>query len=289
MSLSLGHYRRPYRRIVHSYHRPVYRNYYHHRPYYYRRYYSDVWVGGSFIVTEPIPPVIINQVNVRRPRVVVEQTSIHMSKQEKLTDTLLHGTRTERRGAAEDLSEYNNIASVAVLVDALFNDGSAKVRAQAAQSLGEIGDPRSYDALVRSSESDEEDDVRAEAEEAAEKIQDKVGDDELYISQPRPSLNEDVDKLVVYLEDLRYGGAEIREHAAEKLSKFHSTQAVAALIDTMVNDANKEVREEAAESLGKIGDRMALPFLKSARYNDSNESVRKDAEKSMDRIYDTIQ
>jgi HEAT repeat protein len=212
-----------------------------------------------------------------------------MSKQEKLTDTLLHGTRTERREAAEDLGEYNNIASVAVLVDALFNDGSSKVRAQAAQSLGEIADPRAYDALVRSSDSDEDEDVSTEAEEAAEKIQDKVGDDKLYVSQPRPLINEDVEKLVIYLEDLRYGRAEIRERAAEKLSKFRNTQAVAALINTMVNDANKEVREEAAESLGKIGDRMALPFLKSARYNDSSESVRKDAEKSIDRIYDTIQ
>lgn len=95
-------------------------------------------------------------------------------------------------------------------------------------------------------------------------------------------------QLADYLEDLRFGDAEVRQKAADKLDDYEGGQPVAALINILINDPVSDVREQAAKTLGKIGDRMAIGFLKAAKYNDTEESVRKDANKAIDKIYNAI-
>ena len=294
-----GHHNRHHnKRYHHGYRRHKNYNYRH------RRYRPTVRIYGHLswptvyssyrhyrepiYITEPIPQIIVNRVKLNR-REVVESTSLLGSQQERLTHTLLRGTRTERRLAAEDLGQFDNIAAVAALIDALFNDAVDNVRAAAATSLGETGDVRAYDALMRCSALEAEADVQAAAVAAAEQIESLAETDELYVSRPPIQSHSDYEKLLGYLEDLRYGSADRRDRAAEKLARFGHTQATAALINTLVNDRDKDVRKEAAESLGKIADRMALPFLNTARFNDSSKSVQKKARQAIERIRETIQ
>ena len=160
--------------------------------------------------------------------------------------------------------------------------------AAAARSLAEIADPAAYEALLRSAAAEQEEDVRQAAQKAAERIKNLHGEEKLYVSPKMPPMNEGIVELGIYLEDLRYGTAELRRKAADKLQEYKGTQSVAALLDALVNDADEKVREEAAESLGDLGDRMALPFLKWSRYNDPDKTVRKKAEEAVEEIYHTI-
>ena len=221
--------------------------------------------------------------------VVVQEVLLHVSEQRDFVDMVLRASEDERKAAALKLREYKNIASVAVLIDVLINDGSSAVRAVAAESLGEIGEPAAYEALVRSAVAEEDERVREKADEAIEQIHKRADDKQLYLSRRMPPMNEGKKKLPEHLEDLRYGDQKTRREAADELKEYHGTQAVAALINVLINDPSDDVRERAIESLGEIGDRMALPFLRWTRYNDPEESVREDAEEAIDKMYDTIQ
>jgi len=269
-------------------HRPIIHDYYYY-PHYYRPY--PYFFGGVYIYGQ-VPPVIINQVEVSQPERVydsVDSVVIYASRQEKLIDTVLRGGAIDRQEAARSLAEYKDLSSVAVLIDVLINDGDNEVRAAAAQTLAEIADPSAYEALLRSAAAEQEEVVRLAAQNAAEHIKNKTGEEPLYVSPKMPPMNEGKPDLGQYLEDLRYGPADIRENAAGELDNYKGTQTVAALIDVLINDPEEEVRKEAAQSLADIGDRMAIPFLKWSRYNDTDKSVRKDAEKALEKIYHTIQ
>ena len=195
----------------------------------------------------------------------------------------------DRLAAAEQLADYKNVSSVAVLVDALLNDANERVRIRAAKSLEEINDSIAYEALRRSAEYDSEKDVRQAAASAAESIESASTEDELYLSPYTPPMNYGQTKIVEYLEDLRFGNAKTRKHAADKLDNHRGSQTVAALVNAIVNDPDKSVRKTAADSLGEIGDRMALPYLQFAKYNDPDKSVRREADDAIEDIYNTIQ
>ena len=124
---------------------------------------------------------------------------------------------------------------------------------------------------------------------ATQSIEGSVETRELYVGRIMPPMNHGKKRLGRYLENLRFGSAGTRKRAAKKLDAYASTQAVAGLINALVNDSNDDVREEVAESLGKIGDRMTLPFLRANRYNDPDRSLREEAAKAIERIYNTIQ
>ena len=81
------------------------------------------------------------------PPVVVQSPTVHVSRQYRLIIKAIREGSQDRKLAARELAEYRNIASVAVLMDVLFNDGDAEVRRAAARSLGEIGDPRAIEPL----------------------------------------------------------------------------------------------------------------------------------------------
>jgi hypothetical protein len=269
--------------VVHHYpHYGYY--YYHHYPHY---------------IYEPYPPVIVEhpvivhesaQVVVSQPtQVAVQPVAVYSSPQQELMDKVLCKDVTDRRRAARDLAEFKNVSAVAVLVDVLINDASVEVRQAAAESLGKIGDPAAYEPLLRSVAAETDEECHQAAQKAARSIEEKLGRDKISVSSQMPPMNRGDKKLLGYLEDLRFGQTDIRKHAADKLRDCKGTQAVAALIDTLINDDNEGVREEAAESLGKMGDHMALPFLKTAQYDDSEKSVRKAAKHAVGKIHDTIQ
>jgi len=252
--------------------------------------YHGCWIGGFVgIYGVCAPSVVVREVEVVPVRpALVAPTAVYVSRQDRLIDELLRGsTEEERRAAARELGDYNNVSAVAALVDALINDGSDQVRQAAARSLGEIGDPLAYEALVRSAEADDQ--TAALAKQAAEAIANRAGRDSLYVSPRRPPMNTGDAKLGDRLQDLRFGDAKTRRDAAGDLHDYPGTQAVAALIDALVNDRDSDVRQEAAKTLGKIGDRMGLGFLKWSRDNDIEKSVQKDADKAVEKVYNTIQ
>ena len=236
---------------------------------------------GSMRYYMPIPPIIIDRVE-PKPKVLTQPIDF-VSRDQFLIETLRQGTTQERLLAAEELSEHKQITSVAVLIDALFNDSSIEVREAAANSLGEIAMVPAYEPLSRSAKNDINEDVRKASEEAAEIIEEN-SDERLYFSGKKDHPIHGGQKLAQYLEDLRFGRAEIREQTVKKLRKYESTRAVTALIDTLINDPDKEVREEAAESLAQIGDKMAIPFLKASSINDLEKSVRQEAIDATDQI-----
>ena len=300
------YYDRP--RLFHDYgYYPYYgwRHHYYHRPrvhfygvgywpwssvsfglgYYSYPYY---WAGAGLY--DPYPRVIVNTTTnyAYEPYGPSAAVPLQVSEQDQLIGQVLRDQDDQRIEAARQLRQFKDLRTVAVLVDVLINDGNAQVRATAAESLGEIADPAAYEALVRSAASDS-DEVRPSAEQALNRLQAQVDNDQLRLSPRMPPMNQGEEDLALYLEDLRYGDADARKKAAEKLRDFQGTQSVAGLINALMNDPYAHVRENAAESLGKIGDRMALPFLKYVQYTDSDKDVRKDAEKSIEKIYNAIQ
>ena len=217
--------------------------------------------------------------------VAVQEEDLWSSEQEKWINQALVGPPAEREAAVRELAGYETIASVAALMDALINDSEAGVRRAAAQSLGVVGDPATFEILWRSVEADGEESVRDAARAAAQKIAESY---DLHKPQVAkfPPMNQGKMELGEYLEDLRLGGTSVRQKAAKKLRDHAGTQAVAALINALINDPDAKVREEAAESLGKMADRMALDFLKAARESDSEKDVREEAEEAVEDIYD---
>lgn len=251
-----------------------------------------IYIGGTVrVIGYSVPRVYVHRVVVEdAPRVLIRETErTYLSRQERLIDELLRGDAEQRENAARELSDYEDIGTIAALQDALINDAEPAVREAAARSLGQIRSPLAYEALLRMVEAEDDPEVRDAAEQAAQAIVEYVGQDKLSVSSRWPEMTTPDDQLGVYLEDLRFADAKQREKAAGKLHDYPGTQTVAALIDAMINDANEEVREEAAESLGKVGDRMALPFLQWARQHDPDKSTRDDAEDSIEKIYNTIQ
>ena len=237
-----------------------------------------------------VPTIIIESTVRRAPTtVVVEAPRVYVSTQDRLMDTVLRAKDRDRRDAARELARFDNIQSVAVLVDVLINDADGEVRLAAAESLAEIADAAAYEPLLRAADAEPDSQLRKDLVKALRTIEDSVDEDDLYVSPVMPPMNQGKEKLGQYLEDLRFGSAGTRKKAAKKLDDYRGTQAAAALINAFVNDRSDDVREEAAESLGKIGDRMALPFLRTNRYNDPDSSVRKKAAKAIERIYNTIQ
>ena len=278
---------RPYRRSHHGHHGTIFLHggigfgypFYSYYPYY--PYYSSYYYRYPFspvYIYKSSPPIVVKES-------VVDQHSPYGTRQGQLTDEVLRGEADKRREAAEGLAEYENEAAMAVLIDALINDADPGVRAAAAASLGKIGDSKVYEALLRSAEVDPDEKVQEAARESANGIKEAVGDRELSVSSVFPPMNQGKPELAEYLEDIRFGTASTREEAVKKLAKHEGTQAVAALINTLINDPEGDVREEAAESLGIIGDRIALPFLKLASDGDGDKSVRKQAEKAVKKIH----
>ncbi len=219
---------------------------------------------------------------------VVQAPTVHVSRQASLIDKATREGSEDRKLAARELSAYRNIASVAVLMDVLINDGNDEVRRAAAKSLGEIGDPTAFEALIRSASAEDSEQVRDEAVAAAEHIKRGASEEELYISPKMPPMNTGKEKLGRLLEEVRFGNHEVREDAVKDLDDYRGTQSVCALIDVLINDPEEDIREDAAQSLGKIGDRMALPFLKWAQYNDPDKEVRKNSQKAVEKIYNAI-
>ncbi len=256
-------------------------------------YYSYPYYWGGVHYYDPYPRVIYTSAaNYAYEPYQPAQTSpavpLQLSEHDQLIDQVLRDKDDQRIDAARRLRQFDDLRTVAVLIDVMINDGNSQVRAMAAESLGQIADPAAYEPLVRTAAADD-DDVRASAEQAISTLQARVDKDNLRLSRRMPPMNEGREELALYLEDLRYGDADTRKKTAEKLRNFQGTQAVAGLINALMNDPYDEVRENAAESLGKIGDRMALPFLKVVQYTDSDKDVRKDSEKSVEKIYNRIQ
>ena len=99
--------------------------------------------------------------------------------------------------------------------------------------------------------------VQDAAEDAMDAIAKHYDRETLLLSTRMPPMNTGQAELADYLEDLRFGDADTRKKAADKLDDYPGTQAVAALVNILINDDNDDVREEAAKTLGKLGDRMA--------------------------------
>ncbi|MBN1766744.1 MAG: HEAT repeat domain-containing protein [Sedimentisphaerales bacterium] len=247
----------------------------------YTTYYEYIYPERTVYVYDSNPVVVVNP---EEP--VVEIKPVYGSRQEELIDYVTREEPAKRLAAVQELARFDSIQVVAALIEALINDADPQVRVAAAQSLSRIGNPRAYEALLRSAEVDEE--VSSEAQLAADTLYESVDREGIYVSNVFPPMNQGDPVLGEYLEDLRFGSEYVRKQAAEKLVDQKGTQAVVALINTMMNDPHQDVREEAAESLGKIGDRMALPFLKWTRDNDNDNSTRKEAEKAIEKIYNTI-
>jgi len=222
--------------------------------------------------------------------VKVDPQQVYASRQAELFDQVLRDESEERVKAAVELGDYQDISSVAILIDVLINDADSVVRAAAATSLGKIGDTMAYEALLRSAEAEHEPQMQEAAQKASEIIKKAIetGGLYVYVSSVFPPMNDGKVELAQYLEDMRFGSDDVRGNAAKELVNYKGTQATAALLNALINDDNAGVRKETAESLGKIGDRMTLPFLKWSCDNDPDESVRKEADKAVEKIYDTI-
>ena len=241
----------------------------------------------TVIIHEPV--VVERHVIVREPEtIIIQEADEAASRQEKLIGQLLLAQPDDRESAACELSQFEGIAVVAALIDALINDAEVKVRTAAAVSLGKIADPLAFEALMRSSMAEQDKTAIEAATVAVQNIRDKMGQEQIYVSERFPPMNEGKPELGRYLEDLRLGSADQRRHAAKELRHYIGTQAVAALINTLINDPDEKVREETAESLAKITDRMALPFLEAARLSDPDKDVREEADEAIDEIRDCI-
>jgi HEAT repeat protein len=255
--------------------------------YYYDRPYRTVYIYES------TPSVVAEEeyVVIKKPEPVkVDPQQVYVSRQAELFDQVLRDESEERVKAAVELGDYQDIASVAILIDVLINDADSAVRAVAATSLGKIGDTMAYEALLRSAEAEHEPQMQEAAQKASEIIKKTIETEGLYVyvSSVFPPMNDGKEELAQYLEDMRFGSDDVRGNAAKEMVNHKGTQVTAALLNTLINDDNDGVRKEAAESLGQIGDRMALPFLKWSCDNDPDESVRKEADKAVEKIYDTI-
>lgn len=280
----------PRRAVVHlqglgHYYRPHHRRYDRHDSHYGR--YHAFWLYSTVFVYRPAPVVVEQRVIVIAPTTVsVKPNDVYIATQNKLMDQVLHEDTEQRIAAARELGEYRNISSVAVLIDVLVNDAEATVRVEAADSLGRIGDPVAYEALLRIAEADIDEHVRDTAEHSARKIEEGIDVEGLHVSDVFPPMNQGDERLGEYLEDLRFGSRLIREHAAENLVEHRGTQAVAALINVLINDCDTDVRLAAARSLRGMGDRMAVPFMEVAAANDESTSVRREAERAAETITD---
>ena len=166
----------------------------------------------------------------------------------------------------------------------MINDVEPTVRQAAAKSLGKIESPAAYEPLLRSVQAERDENVRYAASDAAGHIKDVYGSENLPVSDEFPPMNQGKSELGEYLEQLRFGSPYEREKAAKKLIDHKGTQAVAGLIDALVNDSEKDVRQEAAKTLGSIADNIALPFLEAARDNDSAANVRHQADLAVQKI-----
>ncbi len=298
-----GHYRRGHR-VPSSYCSPYYGRTHSMWPRY-RSPYSDYWrrpvryhlpwnrpelvvtaqCTGGLKYYKRIPEVTLIKLH-SEPTDLIQPVSF-VPREQFLIESVLRRSRGDRILAIRELCDYKKNTSVAVLIDALINDYNDDVRAEAAHGLGAIGLPIAYEALVRGAAREKAPEVQAAIDEAMKTIKEKAGSEIPIISKIPPS-RHGTQKLADYLEDLRYGRAEVRETAVEKLRSYKDTRAVAALINALINDPDEEVREEAAASLGEIGDRMALPFLRSARNNDIENSVQKEARQAVREIHDNI-
>lgn len=240
---------------------------------------------GGLKYYKRIPEVTLVKLH-SEPTELIQPVSF-VPREQFLIEAVLRRGRGDRILAILELRDYKKITSVAVLIDALINDYNDDVRAEAAHSLGVIGLPIAYEALVRGGSREKAPEVCDAIDNAIKSIKEKTGSEIPHISK-MPTSRHGTQKLADYLEDLHYGGAETRETAVKNLRSYKDTRAVAALINTLINDPDKKVRKEAAESLGEIGDRMALPFLRSARNNDIENSVQKEARQAIKEIYDNI-
>lgn len=244
--------------------------------------------------SDPYPVVVERQVIVNSNVVTeavpaAEPERVYESDLQKYKEDILYGNDEVRREAAIQLAAYQDAPTVAVLLDTLINDASSTVRAAAAASLGTVGDPTAYEALRRSAQFEQDDSVKVAATNAAEQIKAKNNAEDLYVSSSMPPMNAGSEKLGKYLMNLRYGTVDERRDAADDLDSQPGTQAVAALINALLNDNDDEVRENAAESLGKIGDRMAIDFLAWSVAFDGQSSVQRRADKAIEKIKNTIQ
>ena len=238
-------------------------------------------------VYQPAPVVVAERVIVRAPATVsVKPNDVYISTQNSLMDQVLREDTGQRLTAARKLGEYRNTSSVAVLIDVLVNDAEATVRAEAADSLGRIGDPGAYEVLLRIAEADIDAHVRETAEHSARQIEEDIDAELLHVSSVFPPMNQGDERLGEYLEDLRFGSRLIRERAAEKLVEHRGTQAVAALINVLINDYDTDVRLAAARSLSEMDDHMAVPFLELAAASDESKAVRKAAKEAVEGIAD---
>jgi len=252
---------------------------------------EPVVVERTVVVREPAPVVVEEPA----PTVVREAEPAPVTKSDvlsgayfenqknRMNDLIRSESPTVRAMAAEGLADQTPI--IAALIDALINDAESQVRGAAARSLGRLANPIAWAALKQSAKYDEEEAVRGESENAAKRIE------SLGAERPEESalpMNTGDEKLAEYMTDLRYGNADDRADAAEDLDNEKGMQAVAALINAVVNDKDAKVRREAAASLGKIGDRMAVPFLQKAAACETTEKTKKEMNKAIDRIREQI-
>ena len=271
-----GHYQRPPHRRYDGHHPP-------------RRRGFSLWLYTTVFVYRPWPVIVESPVIIQAPATVsVKPNDVYVSTQNRLMDQVLHEQVEQRITAARELGEYRNASSVAVLIDVLVNDADATVRVEAANSLGKIGDPAAYEVLLRIAEADMDADVRDTAEHSTRKIEEQIDTELLHVSDVFPPMNQGDEQLGEYLEDLRFGSSLIRQAAAERLVAHRGTQAVAALINVLINDYDADVRLAAAQSLGEMGDRIALPFLALAAEHDESPSVRQEAEEAIEQINDEL-
>ena len=265
------------------YYQPYYVPYYSYYPSYDSDYgdrrYNSYYIHGD------IPPVYEAQ------RVVVHDNLpersdrvVNAANQRQLTRKVLKDITSQRFEAVKELAHYPNLASVAVLIDVLINDASAKVRSGAAESLGKIYHPAAFEALLRSERYDQDDLVRDAAEVAIGEIRYNNSPEDLPALPMLLAMNDGRGKLGDYLEQIRFGRADQRQDAVRQLDRYPGTQAAAALINSIINDPDEYVRKEAAYRLGKLKDTMARPFLAAAGELDPEKMVRRMANDSLEKI-----
>jgi HEAT repeat protein len=130
-----------------------------------------------------------------------------------------------RREAAHALGATHSRTAVQPLIELLNTDKEGAVRAAAAMALGEIRDEAAVVPLAN-----------ALTGGGAKKKKSKTRENEFVLRE-----------------------------AARSLGQIRSRAGVAALVETLNNDANPiDVRRAAAEALGAIGDPTAAPALKTA-------------------------